>query len=415
MTMMCRPLKLVLLIRILRKGLRRGRKMMILTTKVLRTRRRMMMKLMVRNLMRMILLVTMMVVTVMRVAVLLLAVLLVAVLQVVVLLVQVAVAVLLVTMTADKNEGVNEIMDVKKVVLLADETPANVKRSVKPSHIMQSPFLTEFTSGDFQVEEVGSTYVVSRMFPFNNHIGDVFMSEELIVYDNWVKYGLLRFAKLKEGRFYRESTNEIIPPFDFGVSVVSKKDFFHVLDVGGMSLTSLHMDILFYYLRKKGKYDSSVTLKFTTTDNHFDQCFQSFANTFEGSNYDEDLIYPDHIVSQYINGHHMLANTPWNQCDFVFIPFRVSANNHWALLVLDMKLRRLTMYNSLRTILSASSCRNVAYIYSVVLPYCLDKLNVFKTNPACDLCSPFFTTQGMNDPFDLVIEEKLPYQKFKSV
>ncbi|KAF4367168.1 hypothetical protein F8388_006476 [Cannabis sativa] len=55
-------------------------------------------------------------------------------------------------------------------------------------------------------------------------------------------------------KVYLKGKDKIVPPFRFGVEDVATKMWFHKLAYPGQCLTNSHLDIIFYYLRKKGKY-----------------------------------------------------------------------------------------------------------------------------------------------------------------
>ncbi|XP_055960145.1 uncharacterized protein LOC126661966 [Mercurialis annua] len=180
-----------------------------------------------------------------------------------------------------------------------------------------------------------------------------------------------------------------------------------------MELSNSHLDVLFYYLRKKGKYDKSLALKFTTTDSLFDQSFQSFASIFMEGEFDTDLLLGDDMIGEYIKGNHMYANTAWKDCESMFIPVHVKENSHWILLALNLRFRRLTVMNSLRTPSSVNAARVIAIYYATVLPYFLDMLDVFKLNSVCDMSSPFYISQGSTDALDVLFDDCLPLQVYK--
>ena len=63
-----------------------------------------------------------------------------------------------------------------------------------------------------------------------------------------------------------------------------------------------HIDVLFYYLRKKGKIFKDFYLNFTTTDNQFDQQIQSLYSRYLAKNEDLLVVSIDYSVAEYIFG-----------------------------------------------------------------------------------------------------------------
>ncbi|WMV40779.1 hypothetical protein MTR67_034164 [Solanum verrucosum] len=60
-------------------------------------------------------------------------------------------------------------------------------------------------------------------------------------------------------------------------------------------------------------------------------------------------ISPDHNVGQCIRvGFKLLANIPWDSVDDVIIPVNISEKFHWFLVVFQIKIRCLHVYDSMR-------------------------------------------------------------------
>ena len=69
-----------------------------------------------------------------------------------------------------------------------------------------------------------------------------------------------------------------------------------------------HIDVLFYYLRKKEKIYRKSCMKFTTSDNLFDQRLQGLYAKYMSKEKDNSLVCVDHCVSEYILGYFMFYN-----------------------------------------------------------------------------------------------------------
>ena len=89
-----------------------------------------------------------------------------------------------------------------------------------------------------------------------------------------------------------------------------------------------HIDVLFYYMRKKRKVYGDSCIKYTTTDNIFDQRIQSLYSKFLGKNEDLSLVSLNDIVAEYILGYYMLCTTSWIEVDEVLFPIHVSKEKH---------------------------------------------------------------------------------------
>ncbi|KAM6579869.1 hypothetical protein CsatA_003643 [Cannabis sativa] len=77
-----------------------------------------------------------------------------------------------------------------------------------------------------------------------------------------------KIGETKKKKFVR-GKNMLDAPLDFSIDSVSDKWWFYDLLTPGRCLSDSHLDVIFYYLRKKLKYDPRVTVSATTTDFNF--------------------------------------------------------------------------------------------------------------------------------------------------
>ncbi|XP_059284822.1 uncharacterized protein LOC132038115 [Lycium ferocissimum] len=90
-------------------------------------------------------------------------------------------------------------------------------------------------------------------------------------YENWLKKDLLlRHDKKRDKENHYRKNKELVDPEDadmslkLGVTLVKDKNWFYLLSMEGKLWNDEHLDVIFYYLRKKGKYEDNSTYKFTT-------------------------------------------------------------------------------------------------------------------------------------------------------
>ncbi|XP_060959332.1 uncharacterized protein LOC133030561 [Cannabis sativa] len=113
----------------------------------------------------------------------------------------------------------------------------------------------------------GVVKYVAGLCPLDDKIGEDVEHKDEIDFDLWLGEG--RRSKKDphdKEKVYLKGKDKIVPPFRFGVEDVATKMWFHKLAYPGQCLTNSHLDIIFYYLRKKGKYAKEPKVKFTTTD-----------------------------------------------------------------------------------------------------------------------------------------------------
>ncbi|KAF4364247.1 hypothetical protein F8388_000199 [Cannabis sativa] len=159
-----------------------------------------------------------------------------------------------------------------------------------------------------------------------------------------------------------------------------------------------HIDIIFYYLRKKIMYSAEPKIKVTTTDCLFCSSITSLYEKFVEKNNDISVLSLSHNVAQYIQGGKILCATPWHLVDHVVMPINVKLQDHWICGRLNIVDRRIYLYNSLRS----GRYMTATKPFSVILPYYFSMLD-FKglRNEAK------FSTM---EPFPIVAVDGLPEQ-----
>ncbi|XP_060969505.1 uncharacterized protein LOC133036785 [Cannabis sativa] len=203
------------------------------------------------------------------------------------------------------------------------DTPLLDKRKRAPA--LKSPFV------DFGSADVGSTPMelmssgsqsagddrdfkmvtyVKGLYALNDAFADPVSTEIEAKFDSWIGEGLLKhprslfllnlflyyfffqfyscfnaifllfFCCCRHYNCYEDGAKKFTPSFRLGVDYVEDKTWFYHLATCDMFMNDSHMNTIFYYLRKKGKYSSAVTLNFATTDCLFDDSIQALYHKF---------------------------------------------------------------------------------------------------------------------------------------
>ncbi|KAF4394632.1 hypothetical protein G4B88_009882 [Cannabis sativa] len=219
-----------------------------------------------------------------------------------------------------------------------------------------------------------------------------------------LKRGIGR-KELTTTNVYCKGKDTIFPPFRFGVEDISNKMWFHNLAYPNCFLTNSccsHIDIIFYYLRKKIMYSAEPKIKVTTTDCLFCSSITTLYEKFVEKNNDISVLSLSHNVAQYIQGGKILCATPWHLVDHVVMPINVKLQDHWICGRLNIAERRIYLYNSLRSRRYMTAAKEACKPFSVILPYYFSMLD-FKglRNEAK------FSTM---EPFPIVAVDGLPEQ-----
>ncbi|KAH0680080.1 hypothetical protein KY284_021165 [Solanum tuberosum] len=142
----------------------------------------------------------------------------------------------------------------------------HLTRNRRPDAFHQSPYLNSYGSGDNMSGGASSKSIVTGVHPFGSFNMDVDCLKETGEFREWMNEG--RRPRNKKYPYIKKD-NTLNPPFEFGKTIISKKDWFYKFALNGQSLESSHLDVILYYLRKKGMHDD-VPVKFTTTDYRID-------------------------------------------------------------------------------------------------------------------------------------------------
>ncbi|KAM6556203.1 hypothetical protein CsatB_003222 [Cannabis sativa] len=141
-----------------------------------------------------------------------------------------------------------------------------------------------------------------------------------------------------------------------------------------------HMNTIIYYLGKKEKYSSAVTLNFAT-DCLFDDYIQSLYHKFckaKAMKIKMSHIHDAHPIEHYIRGLRILCSKPWYESDHVLFIINLRKESHWVFGRLDLNEGIRFLYNYLRTAKMTSAARNAIEAYSVLLPLSFDLLEFWK-------------------------------------
>ncbi|KAF4373094.1 hypothetical protein F8388_019276 [Cannabis sativa] len=304
----------------------------------------------------------------------------------------------------------SEKTDLEMVVF--QETPIlrPQKRDRKKGAVLKSPFIELASgaskSGSSSVSPDDSVYKVVKyvrgLCPLDNKIGEPVDPQLEADFVKWVDSGLRKHKSNTTTNVYCKGKDTIFPPFRFGVEDISNKMWFHNLAYPNCFLTNSHIDIIFYYLRKKIMYSAEPKIKVTTTDCLFCSSITTLYERFVEKNNDISVLSLSHNVAQYIQGGKILCATPWHLVDHVIMPINVKLQDHWICGRLNIVDRRIYLYNSLRSGRYMTAAKEACKPFSVILPYYFSMLDFKGLRNETK-----FSTM---EPFPIVAVDGLPEQ-----
>ncbi|XP_062117475.1 uncharacterized protein LOC133831252 [Humulus lupulus] len=300
-----------------------------------------------------------------------------------------------------------------KVVMVGDvdEVPVVIeKREPKPSTHVKSPFVTKFGSSKVKeiVKRKGEEVVIVRgLLLFKDEIGQNVSKNECMDYITWIEDKMIFKNKKKK---FSDVNNIINPSMDYSFVKIYEKMWFYKLQTCGEDLMDTHINVCFYYLRKKIKLSDGLNKRVTTTDSWFDATIKGLYDNFLAAKCDPSSICFDNLISYYIIGEYLFCNTPWVDVDHVLFPVHVKVQLHCVFIHFSLKSRMLTVYNSLVGKKNESIALPDVKAYFVVLPYFLDFLDFYGYRKDLDLnVDPY--SVGKKDPIDFNFAKDLPSQE----
>ncbi|XP_050210879.1 uncharacterized protein LOC126661128 isoform X2 [Mercurialis annua] len=219
----------------------------------------------------------------------------------------------------------------------------------------------------------------------------------------WLDEGRMKPLKKK---IYDVKNDILRPRLHFGVVDIESKTWFYNLFHSGYPISCSHVDVLFYYLRKKIKTEN---IRCATTDNFFDRRMQAIYDLYSKKG-DTTFVSEKNTVSLYMKGGFMRCNTKWSDVDDVLIPINCKKDWHWILARLNFKDRCIYVYNSLRSARQDKSANEYVKCYSELVPILLEEIKFFDSRPDIDTTTGPYEGKRLSDPFRIENVENLPVQ-----
>ncbi|XP_075096357.1 uncharacterized protein LOC142174458 [Nicotiana tabacum] len=294
-----------------------------------------------------------------------------------------------------------------------EATPVQPQRNRRPSRWNSSPYQSNFDSG--ACSSVKLTTIFEKRHPFEED--PITAPHPMLLiqeYDKWVREGLLARHDQKGNldNHYKKNKSILHIPLDFGVYQVDSKNWFYLLSIYGKLWDDNHMDVIFYYLQKMGKYNQHRDFTFTTVDCIFKTRIAEIYDRYEDTDSNANVSKQEDVVCEYIRGYRLHANVPWHTVDNVLIPVNLKEKLHWVLVVVTFKDRCIKVYDSY------TSSGHDAYIVSEIvklaklLPLYLSISGFYRDSQAIDWYAyPAYTNKDHNEPFEVIFVPNLPQQK----
>ncbi|KAH0736954.1 hypothetical protein KY290_035659 [Solanum tuberosum] len=245
-------------------------------------------------------------------------------------------------------------------IVVRSNTNTPLARIRMPSKICKSPYLTSFGSSE-KGKEVTED-VIRPKFPFEGceitNQAPSYLIDEFI---EWVTTGLLKtHAKKKptEDKYRAKASSLGFEMMDYVVAYPSNKNWFYAMFQPKNCWTDQHMDVIFYYLRKKSKLRSMNQYRYTTVNCLFSSHINNTHERYYNNVADDDISTQEHIdravavsvhersIANVMKGCSIPAALSWHLVDDVYIPVNCDGKFHWVLVVVELNRRLIRVYNS---------------------------------------------------------------------
>ncbi|KAG5622837.1 hypothetical protein H5410_008055 [Solanum commersonii] len=167
-------------------------------------------------------------------------------------------------------------------------------------------------------------------------------------------FGLLKtHAKKKpiEDKYREKASSLGFEMMDYVIAYRSNKNWFYAMSQPKNCWTDQHMDVVFYYLRKKSKLRSMNQYRYTTVNCLFSSHINNTHERYYNNVVDNDISTQEHIdrvvaifvhersITNVMKGFSIPATLPWHLVDDVYIPVNCDGKFHWVLAVVELNRR----------------------------------------------------------------------------
>uniref|UniRef100_M1AKV4 Ulp1 protease family, C-terminal catalytic domain containing protein n=1 Tax=Solanum tuberosum TaxID=4113 RepID=M1AKV4_SOLTU len=229
-----------------------------------------------------------------------------------------------------------------------------------------------------------SKSIVTVVHPFGSFTLDDKCFKEMGEFREWMNEG--RRPRNKKYPYIKKD-NTLNPPFEFGKTIINKKDWFHKFAFGGQTLE----------------------MKFTTTDYLFDLKIKALYKKFIENNGDGDVVKPEHDIAKYILGEFVFSNRLWHTVDHILFPLCV--DDQWLMARLSFKDRSINVYDSMGDVAFRANIRSSVDAYRFIIPLFLLILNFFGKRTDIQLNNGPYKNKALVDSSNVVMIKDLPLQQ----
>ncbi|PHT53222.1 hypothetical protein CQW23_07684 [Capsicum baccatum] len=221
------------------------------------------------------------------------------------------------------------------------------------------------------------------------------------------------FDAFRDEQPYEDKDSEL-QHMDYAGAKTSPQRFSSNIDqnLGENQDVTKQIDVCFYYLRKKSKYDPNRSYKFNIVDCNFMNIIRFVHDVYSVDDPNRTVEGQEVHLNEYINGFHMHIVVLWHTVEDIYIPVNIKKKHHWVLAVLSFSERCIFLYES-----SGHYPNVLVEIEKLakIIPLCFHACD-FYDKKGIDLQNhPRYKDKDSSDMFDVLFEENLPSQPSESL
>ncbi|GMN21806.1 hypothetical protein TIFTF001_040115 [Ficus carica] len=165
----------------------------------------------------------------------------------------------------------------------------------------------------------------------------------------WIKAGVLkRSPPGKRPPRYVAKHDTLSEPHDLGLMLVEKKSWYYELATSPIWLWDEHIDVAFYYLRKKSRQFTELKQwMVTTVDTFFTSKIRSLWRIHQSSPANFDWGSCEYIL-KIMTGVKVQSGSSWFDVNTLLIPVHLADLKHWVLVKLELTSWTIEVYDSLQ-------------------------------------------------------------------
>ncbi|KAF3656462.1 hypothetical protein FXO37_15457 [Capsicum annuum] len=193
----------------------------------------------------------------------------------------------------------------------------------------------------------------------------------------------------------------------FEVETVEDKNWFYTMGFSNQSWTDSQIDVCFYYLRKKSKYEPNSSYKYSTLDCNFMNIIWFVMNVYSVDDPNLNAKGQKAHLNECINEFHMHTVVPWHTVEDIYISMNIKKKSHWVLSILSFSERCIFLYDS-----SGHYTAVLAEIKKLaeIIPLCLQTCNFYEKKGIDFQKHQRYKDKDFSDLFDMIFEDNLPQQ-----